>query len=281
LLVSLVTISACKSQNDLHDLDLPNATPGAIAYATPAAIKTFFVPGEQLEWRITVRSIESGHMEIAAGNPGRIDERNALILVQRVEASGLLGLLGERGEEVTTTLDLGDGYPFLHRALITKGRHTVAIDARFRVGRLEITRVSEGSTAHEPRKMAPRARAFNLPTCLFALRGWQAQPGVEIWVHVLTQDEIWRGRVRYGKLEEIQTPLGNFHARRIDGIASSLTASGDPGPDEKRRFSLWYSTDKHRLPLRLLSATPLGPAQADLISYQSRDLNVAASSERL
>jgi hypothetical protein len=69
------------------------------------------VPGETMEFRVSLRGVKVGLVQTAVGWPGVIGERPALIICSRGKTEGVLSLIGDLTWELSSTIDTARGVP--------------------------------------------------------------------------------------------------------------------------------------------------------------------------
>lgn len=195
-------------------------------------------PGETMEFVVTLRGITVGRVQTAVGQPGTIDGRQAIIVKSRAVGEGVIAIAADYRAELTSTLDLERGIPMsMHKEewMNLPGKD----DDHNEYHRTWDT----DNDLHEPHSAAA------------LLRGWQSQPGDRATV------TMWFGggnRVTVVDSGRVVFPVNNRPAVRYDGSFG-----------EDRRFTVWISDDTARVPLRMRAPTPLGIAEAELVSYDA------------
>ena len=194
-------------------------------------------PGETMEFALTLRGIAVGRVETAVGQPGTIDGRQAIIVKSRAVGEGVIALAADYRAELTTTLDLERGIPMsMHK------EEWMNLPGEDENHDEDERTWDEDSDQHEPHSAAG------------LLRGWQSRPGDRATVM------MWFGggsEVTVVDSGRVVFPVGNRPAVRYDGSFGDHT------------FSVWISDDTARVPLRMRAPTPLGVAEAELVSYDA------------
>ncbi len=222
----------------------PAATPAPASKAAalpPAVVLTRLHgnPGETMEFVMTLRGITVGRVQTAVGQPGTIDGREAIIVKSRAVGEGVIALAASYRAELTTTLDLERGLPMsMHKEewIELPGKDADHDED-------ERTWSEDGDDGHDPHSAAG------------LLRGWSSRPGDRATVR------MWFGggsEVTVVDSGRVIFPVGNRPAVRYDGSFG-----------EDRRFTVWISDDTARVPLRMRAPTPLGIAEAELVSYDA------------
>jgi hypothetical protein len=193
------------------------------------------IPGEAMEYRVALRGITVGHVEVAVGQPGWLDGRRAIVVRSRGTSAGVVSLIGDLRWELTTSVDLASGRPI----------HEIE----------ESWLQVDGEPEHHraERDWAERS-GFDLHAAAAALRGWRAGEGEratsEVTIDGATLEiELWEAAREY--LAAAHQP-----AVRYDG-----TARG------KYHFRVWISDDEARVPLLLETDTRWGGVTVELVRY--------------
>jgi hypothetical protein len=197
--------------------------------------QAFAVPGEAMEYRVALRGITVGHVEVAVGQPGWLDGRRAIVVRSRGTSAGVVSLIGDRRWERTTSVDLASGRP-IHEL----EESWLQVDGEPEHHRAE-------------RDWADRS-GFDLHAAAAALRGWRAGEGerarFEVTIDGATLEiELWEAAREY--VAVVHQP-----AVRYDG-----TARG------KYQFRVWISDDEARVPLLLETDTRWGGVTVELVRY--------------
>lgn len=234
--VALV-LSGCAAQygNSLESDDLADA---AEEPERPIG-RVHGVEREQVEYEIKLRGLTVGRMQIAVGDRGVVDGRQAVVVHSRASGAGLADVFGEFRWELTTTVDIDAGCAL---------EEDEEVDVSF---------ASKDHHEHNVHKYALADCHHNFHTAGGALRGWRSHIGS----HGALDLEIGGGHLGIeladAARETIATTLGNTPAIRYDGVF-------------RNRFFItgWLSDDDARVPLRMHSNTKLGDIDIELVSYE-------------
>jgi hypothetical protein len=195
--------------------------------------QTFGVPGETIEYRVALRGVTVGRVQVAVGQPGWVDGKRAIVVRSRGTSAGFLSLIKNLKWELTTTLDLETGLPLRE---------------------LEESWLEEdGKPDHSRRDREWHGSGYNVHAAAGALRGWRSREGQRASLDVTIDHfdidvEVWDAA------RELLP--GPRPAVRYDGIAR-----------EKYSFSVWISDDEARVPLQLRTATRWGDVAVELVDY--------------
>jgi hypothetical protein len=247
--------------------------------------RTFFVAGEQMTYELSLRGILGGEATVAVGQPGVIEGKNVVIVRSRVESAGVVSVIREVRDDVTTWIDLETGRPIYLHADVKFGNRESIIETRFNRGRYGSFHVHfepKGMPVRTLHQIMPaRQAAFDGHSIMGVIRAWEAAEGDHAYFYVLAGQRLWLNTVRMTGRETIKTSLGRFPAVRIDGIAQRLTRTlREEHGKEPRHFSMWVSDDDDRKPLLIVGVTEFGDVRAELVDYQRPDLPAISATER-
>lgn len=245
----------------------------------PAALSVghaFFIPGEQMSFELSLRGVVGGAAFVAVGQPGTVEGQRIIIVRSRVESTGVVAVVKEVRDDITTWVDLESGRPVRHHADVKFGDKEAVIETSFNDGKggaFEIAYQRKGRPlAHVRQRLPDDANAYDAHAVLGALRAWEGQEGDHASFYVITGRRLWRNSIRMAGRETITTQMGRFPAIRIDGVARRLTRSlKDDRRKAPRKYTVWLSDDESRLPLLVLAKTEYGDLRVELTDYARPD----------
>jgi hypothetical protein len=200
------------------------------------------VPGENVEYRITLRGFTIGNVVVAVGQVGDVDGHRAVVVRSRGTGSGAFALFSELSWELKTVLALDLG---------TALSEEETVDVELVVGQKE--------HEHHERDLTNES-SYNLHAAAGLLRGWKSKIGESGSVDVRISDMF----VNVELTDTARERIGDLPAVRYDGVAR-----------EKYKLSIWISDDEARVPLKMVSQSKFGEIVVDMVSYDvSRDLLV-------
>src|SRR5947208_10435989 len=124
-------------------------------HAAPLQGAVTVVPGESMEFEVSLRGIKVGRVQTAIGWPGTLDGHRAVIIRSRGKTEGLLALIGDITWELTSTIDLDSGQA---------------------VTSIEEAWVEFAGEKHHERQPA-RDGERDIHATVGAVRGWHSNPG--------------------------------------------------------------------------------------------------------
>jgi hypothetical protein len=119
------------------------------------------------------------------------------------------------------------------------------------------------------------AHPQDLHSALGLLRTWRGARGDRGHFYVVMGRRLWRVEVESKGVEMLPGNQGARLTRRIDGEATALWNA--PAGQGKRRFGIWFSADKSRVPLRLAADAALGPLTLELTDWSEENKPCAES----
>lgn len=224
--LAIIVVAACTG--------VPRAAPPRQRAAALAGA-VLAVPGETLEFKVTLRGIGVGIVQTAIGWPGVVDGRSAIIVRSRGKTDGLLQLLGDLTWELNSTIDLERGRPIydVEEAWADFAGH-------------------KEHHAHEHHWEGDEQR-HDIHSVVGAVRAWHSSPGDRTTFDV----EVGGARFDVEMWHVGRAVVQHQPAIHYDGIAADEFA-----------FSAWVSDDLARVPLRLTAQTKWGEISVELVDYQ-------------
>ena len=238
--------------------------------------KTYFIPNESMSFDISLRGVIAGEASLAVGAPGYLDGRSVVIVQSQVRSAGMVAVLQEVQDDISSWIDLERGLVLKHEAKSRFGEKRIEIETELGAGvpgpfALQYQRPGK-SKVKLKQTLPADAFAFDIHAMIGVLRAWQPEDGDEASFYMLSGRRIWRNSLRTGSHETIRTAMGRFPAVRIDGVAARVTSSlKDDKRKRPRNYSVWFSDDASRLPLLVMLATEYGELKVELVEYTRPD----------
>lgn len=113
------------------------------------------------------------------------------------------------------------------------------------------------------------AEPHDLHSAMLLLRRWRPRLDEAAYFYVVLGRKLWRVDVTAAGPQVIKIQEAPRLTHRIDGVATRLWESADAAP---RRFSVWLSEDKERVPVRMVADASFGEVTMTLTE---RELGVA------
>jgi hypothetical protein len=221
-----------------------------------------YLPGEHMEWEVRWFGVLVGRVQLAAGQPGQVDGRQALVVRSLAISDGALAVARRGQMELLTWIDLDSQLPLAQAGSFDEIYTGEVLGTRF--GASEWPR-----TPWQP-ALAGGQVAHSTHTALGLLRGWRAAVGDRGHVFVRMRHRVLRIDMVAAGRERITSALGRRAALRIDGVAVPVDGSLTPEPGQ-RSFpaSFWIDEQgSERVPLRIQIESGFGGiVQLDLVAY--------------
>lgn len=278
--LTLALVGSCGASSQAS-LSVTELVPPAEAPALLDVPSAFFVPGEQMTFELSLGGVLGGEAFTAVGEPGFVDGRSQIVVRSRVESAGVVAVVKEVRDDVSTWIAIDTGRPVKHVADTKFGVKESVIETTFNSGRggdfnLEVQRPGR-PTVRVRQQLPDDAAGFDAHAVLGALRAWQAADGDHASFYVIAGRRLWRNSVRFAGRETIRTALGRFPTVRIDGVAHRVSRSLRDDPRKKpRHYTIWLSDDGSRLPLLVMAKTEYGDIRVELTDYARPDRHITA-----
>jgi hypothetical protein len=266
-----------------------SVTPAAAA-STPtqapvslSETKPYFFAGESITWKVSFAGIEGARARLAVGQVGKVDGRRVVVLRAEFESAGLVSVVKQIKDNVSSYLDLDANIPARTESESNLGAkynivHTVRTQGN-PVAQLKIWQLRDGESATTPEGLdGGKARALRMPrldtqdplSALMFIRGWNAPTRARATVYTLGGERFWRTTLTMEKKEEYDGPLGKRKAVKISGESQRMMASlEDDKSKAPRHFTVWVSDDAQRIPLAIKAQTELGQINVEATSYEA------------
>lgn len=247
------------------------AMPAPLATAPPSAQERQLglYPGETMAFQVQLGGVLVGEAQLAVGDLGVVDGRNAVVVKSRAATAGAAALVRNIVDEATTLIDADTGRPISVETHVVMGQRRIAANATFTgtVATVTYRRNAEASP-HTSRIDFGAHALHDAHTAMAQLRGWKAAPGATRTVFVVGGRRLWRVDVKYAGEETIGSSVGNRRAVMFDGVSyrarHNLTVEANK---PARTFRVWLSDDADRVPLQVSAKTELGDVVMSLTDY--------------
>lgn len=226
-------------------------------------------PGEQMAFEVRLAGVAVGEAVLAVGELGQLEGRGALTVRSKLSTIGAVRLVRPVDDESTTVLDAISGAPLSLETHVLLGGQETFTKARFAQGQAVVeVRRAQDQPARPYTVSFGDAPAHDAHSAMAELRTWRPAPGTKRTMWAVGGRRLWRVDLTYVGAESLGTAQGNRRATRLDGVG--YRAYPDRTLDERRpprRFSVWFSDDADRVPLRIGALTELGDVRIDLTDY--------------
>jgi hypothetical protein len=220
-----------------------------------------FTPGEVLSFKIDAVGVDAGTFEVRTQRPPDSNKDAILQLTSRARTSAFVSTNVGQYEGYAVAL-VGRGFEPLHyREDVDEGRTHKAAELAFppAAGKLSVQASTDGHA--EPLQLPAGGEVRDILSTLFVLRAQPMKPGSPICMEVYAGRKIWKLTGHVAGKENIDTPLGNLPAMRIDAEAVRTDDAR-----VKRAAHVWVSDDGQRLPLAAIGEMRGKTLRAQLVS---------------
>ncbi len=239
----------------------------------------FFIAGENMYWELSLHGVIGGEAVISVGAPGLMDDHPAIVVRSRVSSAGIARLIKTIRDDVTTWIDLDSSLPVHISSNLKFGDRETSIETQFRESRtgFDYEYQRRGKPMHKRTQKIPgNIPVHDAHSVLGVLRAWEPAPGTRAYFYVVGGRRIWHNTILFTGRQAIRTAMGTFPALRIDGVATRLTHHlAVDKRSRPRPYSIWFSDDANRVPLRMTAHTEYGPVRAELVAYERPERTVA------
>jgi len=227
--------------------------------------RSFWIPGEQMRWELSLRGIVGAETVLAVGTPGTFDGRETVIVRSRTESVGVVNAVVDVSADAETWIDLDSALPVLRTTSERVGKRRRHARSRFSAGVLHRT-VQRGSGREYSyeRKLPEGVALHDLHSMIGILRAWDPKAGSHAYLHSIEDGQVRRHLVRFTRRELVKTAMGRTPALRLDVLVGRGAGGGSGKP-----YAIWISDDARRLPLLVVVPTRVGTMRVELVSYQA------------
>ncbi len=273
--LALLSGEGCGGANggghELAAYEAPDSQPVAL----PSG-RTFFIPGEEMTWEISLHGIVGAQASLALGQPGVIDGHNAVIVRSQTRTSGVLAIVKEVRDDVTSWVDLETGAPIKHQASLKFGdkESDVQTDFTARGYHLRYQRHGTRGVRHYIQSI-PDGIAHDGLSIIGALRAWEPAEGARAYFYVLSGRRLWRNDIVFAKRETLKTAFGVVPTLRLEGTGQRLDGRlRVVRRRPPRTYTVWITDDANRLPVLVEAHTEYGDVKVEMVHYDRPERRV-------
>ena len=229
---------------------LPTPTPNPTVVVSNEAWP--FTVGEQLNYQIFVgpQTTPAGIATFQVRGRSRYFEHDGFYFTVNAQTTNALARVFVARDQIDSYVDPRALFPFRNVMNLIEGKR--------RLNQTMNLNQEAGSATLDPGgRIEIPVGTHDYLSFFYAIRTFNLTPNKRSVIALLVENQPKTVTVTAQKRETIQ--LGE---RAVPAIALTITTD-DPEPD-KYQLRMWISDDRRRLPLRISSATQLGPLRADL-----------------
>ena len=220
-------------------------------------------------------------MAIAVGRPTSKGKRRALRIRGYGETNPFFSTFRRMREEIITMVDLAGLTPVStvsDRKVPKKDRR---VETTF--GKPVQQQIKRPGRRYQRRRIIS-GTVFDGITALFTVRSLSLRPGSRrpIRMRILAGTSLYLLELRVKGKERLYTELGPRDTVRVEGFGRRINDQGKVIKSKApRRLVMWLSSDRRRVPLRMLGDTRFGPVVAHLSSYRPPRAGLRVRTHRL
>lgn len=232
--------------------------------------RSFWVPGEVMRWRVSAHGFEAASMVLVAGQPGEVEGHRAIIVRTRATTAGVLKLVKEVTEEVTTWVDLDTCAPFYRVSYEKEGKREVTIESRNETDHIAYSaKRSDGKDETWSKPIPAGETIHDSISVLGMLRAWNPREGERASYYAVSDLVISRHVATFAGYENVRTPMGSSPAMRFRVKVYEVSADGRVGKRlDDQRYTIWISNDSSRRPLRMDVPHRLARLSLEMVDYE-------------
>ncbi|PID38053.1 MAG: hypothetical protein CSB49_07540 [Proteobacteria bacterium] len=227
--------------------------------------------GEQMTFEARLGPLLVGRAALAIGRPKGTSGRQIIAVRGRSEPIPSVAAFYKLSEELVTTVDLGGVLPLRSRLTATKGSRVTRTTTQHGTTRRPLTQqwVKRGKLKpYLRRRRVPRDHHDPL-TALLALRSIPLIPGQHVKLTLVTGRKSFRveGKVLAPRDQDFKGR--GVSCLGLSGVVYQVTDSGRVWRGKRRRrFMIWVSNDRRRIPITAELQTKFGTIDVNLTSYR-------------
>lgn len=220
-------------------------------------------PGEYLKASLAVMGVQAAraHATICGG-----EHAEPIRVALAGETTGPIGMLRRAVMELETELLPNMGVPRKNWAIVQLGTKERHYEVSFSHGlyAYQYTR-NYGPPINGVVPVPGREQAFDFLSAIVALRTWRPDTDAVGTFHVVLGRHLWFAEVVFRGPDVVLLDGDPWPAMRVDGAAHKLQY--DPEEKDPRRFSMWFSDDPDRIPLRASTESSFGDIWMEMSDY--------------
>ncbi len=236
-----------------------------------------FRAGESMKVEVFLDDVLAGRGELHAGSPCKLGGQTLIPVATSAESTGLARLIQSAKADTAGLIDLETSFPVEARSDSTIGKDRGLAEVMFSKSIFDFRHTrfrDEGNKINVDEIRLPIEQTpHDGHSALGYLRNWRPAPGTHGFLYAVYGRHPWKADLVFAGPELLRTAHGDAKVVRIDGVAEKLigrslvVAEGVP----KRPFTMWFSDDERRAPLRILIETNLAKITIELVAYKRTD----------
>lgn len=258
--VAFLCLSGCAATVLPSEVAGPEPSERAASSAGRAKVS----PGEVLRAQVYVLGVEAADTTIVACPTAGSD----LVRVHlKAASSGLAAMIRDVRMELETAISATNGLPQSDWSEVVMGEKRRHYDVHFSGGGYDYHYERSTGSPMDARIQSPdNTWVHDLLSAAIWMRSWRPEPRSRTQFYAVMGRHLWNTELTFKGPEVLVRQDGPEPALRYDGQATKLR----PEPNEQavRRFTVWFSDDPQRLPLRAVSESAFGEVRLETSSYE-------------
>jgi hypothetical protein len=229
---------------------------------------------EHILAEVTVLGVPAGVLEFEV-TPVCDVAGNSAELSSRMSTTGVVRFFKATDGSSTTIMDLNKGRPLESELLILDGDVTRRYRARHKPGVLETSYLRTGAAPkNRVERIATGEHPLDMQSAFLLLRHWQTARGARGYFYVLLGKQLWKVSVESKGLQPVDYRGEQRSTIKLEGVARRVQRKEEQ--NEPRQFSIWFSNDAARTPLRVEGDVSFGKVSMVLSSRRIESWQASA-----
>ena len=263
-LIVLVLVIGCSHG---APVPVPPARPATVDLTVPLPPGPMIRPGESIDAEVRIGEVVAARGTAQVGFAR--DAQDLWDVRLDVHSTGLVALFRHALMVKRTHFSPATGFPVRYTTEIELGakerRYEVVLGRR-KFGYQYFRNYDR--TVRGGKRLPTGERAHDAPTAVLMLRGWRPRPATRGRFYAVMGRRLWQVDVVY------EGPVTLVRKREQEERTPAVRYNGQglrlhPNPDKRieRKFSIWFSQDERRIPLRVAAETRFGELHFDTVAY--------------
>jgi hypothetical protein len=229
--------------------------------------RTPFESGERLLFKVKMFNGEAGEVLMAVGETTRVGKRKAFPVVSFIRSSPFLDKFYPVRDRMVVLLDQKSYLPIKTDFYVDEKGSKADYHTTFDQRRRRIRTLRKKVDKKLEREFRPESPLFEPIGSLYALRRMDLKSGDRFSAYIWDGRKERLVRVEVKGEEKVWTPAGVYDTLRIE-VETTVTGGYVNDKDFRsppKKGILWLAQDRYRTPVKAITPTKIGPAEAILV----------------
>jgi Protein of unknown function (DUF3108) len=217
-----------------------------------------FVRGERFNYDISWLYVKAGTAVMAVEESPVVNDHRTLRLLTTAQSSPMVTRFYPVNNRVESIVDLDTFLPARMIFNRREGKRKNDFEYTFHHREGTVTAVKDGKTDVLP---LPQDAQDAISCLYFVRKSLPLTPGASLTLNVHHDKKNYKLAVQVEALETIEGPWGKSHTARVLAIMPFQGIFLNEG-----NVRVWFTTDEHRIPVRMKAKVIIGSIVADLVS---------------